>query len=190
MQDQEIIDRILLNDQDGFELLIKKYQNLVYGTCFRLLKNQPDAEDLSQETFIEIFRSLVQLKSVDDMSGWIYRISYCKCISFLRKKNPAKASSNTDPSEMNEKLDNRPGHSNKETPHKTLEKKEADTVLFQKIDQLPGNQKRAILLHKFEGYSHKEICEEMGLSQSSVESLIYRAKVSLRKSLFSYFENY
>ncbi len=56
MQDQEIIDRILLNDQAGFELLIKKYQDLVYGTCFRLLKNQPDAEDLSQETFMEIFR--------------------------------------------------------------------------------------------------------------------------------------
>ncbi len=190
MQDQEIIDRILLNDQAGFELLIKKYQDLVYGTCFRLLKNQPDAEDLSQETFMEIFRSLVQLKSVDDMSGWIYRISYCKCISFLRKKNPAKASSKNDPKEVADSLDKHPGHNNKETPHKALEEKEANIELFEKIDQLPINQKRAILLHKFEGYSHKEICEEMSLSQASVESLIYRAKVSLRKSLFSFFENY
>lgn len=190
MRDQEIIDKILVNDHAGFELLIKKYQDLVYGTCFRLLKNQADAEDLSQEVFMEIFRSIVHLKNVDDMSGWIYRISYSKCISFFRKKNPAKASSKTDPKEVEEKLDNYPGHSNRETPHKALEEKEAASELFKKIDQLPDNQKRAILLHKFEGYSHKEICKEMDLSQASVESLIYRAKVSLRKSLFSYFENY
>mgnify|MGYP003884244995 CR=1 FL=1 len=72
----------------------------------------------------------------------------------------------------------------------SMEKKEASIVLFEKIDQLPDKQKKAILLHKFEGYSHKEICEKMSLSQASVESLIYRAKVSLRKLLVSYFENY
>ena len=92
MQDPEIISRILKNDHAAFEQLINKYQNLVYSTCFRLLKNQADAEDLSQEVFLEVFRSLVHLKNVEDMSGWIYRISYGKCISYIRKKNPAKAS--------------------------------------------------------------------------------------------------
>jgi RNA polymerase sigma-70 factor (ECF subfamily) len=189
MQDLEILDKIHLNDHAAFDLLIEKYQGLVYSTCFRLLKTQADSEDLTQEVFMEIFRSIVHLKNVEDMSGWIYRISYCKCISFLRKKNPAKSASHADPGDVIKSLDRRPGHSNRETPLKTLEKKEASIVLFEKIDQLPEKQKRAILLHKFEGYSHKEICEKMELSQASVESLIYRAKVSLRKSLVSYFEN-
>ncbi len=190
MRDQEIFDRILRNDQAAFKSLILKYQDLVYSTCFRLLKNLHDSEDLSQEVFLEIFRSIVHLKNVDDMSGWIYRISYSKCISFIRKKNPAKASSDLDPGDTVKHIDKQSGHSNRETPEKTLEQKEAAIELFEKIDQLPEKQKRAILLHKFEGYSHKEICEKMNLSQASVESLIYRAKVSLRKSLVSYFENY
>lgn len=190
MQDLEIIDRILKNDQTAYELLIKKYQDLVYGTCFRLLKNQADAEDLSQDVFMEVFRSIIHLNNVDDMSGWIYRISYCKCISFLRKKNPAKASSKTDPADTLKHIDLHTKHTNTETPEKTLVQKEAAFELFEKIDQLPENQKKALLMHKFEGYSHKEICIKMGVSQASLESLIYRAKVSLRKSLVSYFENY
>lgn len=188
MQDPEIIDKILRNDHAGFELLIKKYQDLVYATCFRLLKNRADSEDISQEVFLEIFRSLVHLKNVDDMSGWIFRIAYSKCISLLRKKNPAKAASSVDPEQTVKQLEMDPKNSNRETPYHSLEQKEASIILFEKIDQLPDNQKRAILLHKFEGYSHKEICEKMDLSQASVESLIYRAKVSLRKSLVSYFE--
>ena len=189
MQDLEIIEKVLCNDHAAFELLIKKYQNLVYSTCFRLLKNKADSEDISQDVFMEIFRSIVHLKNIEDMSGWIFRISYSKCISFLRRKNPAKASSNTDPEDAVKQIDKHPKHNNQETPEKALEQKEASIVLFEKIDQLPDNQKRAILLHKFDGYSHKEICEKMDLSQASVESLIYRAKVSLRKSLVSYFEN-
>lgn len=190
MQDQEIIKKILRKDKTAFEDLIRKYQDLVYSTCYRLLKNQHDAEDISQEAFMEIFRSLIHLKNVEDMSGWIYRIAYTKCISFMRKKNPAKAAAVLDPADTVKKIETHPGHENKESPDTTLEQKEASIVLFEKIDQLPEKQKRAILLHKFEGYSHKEICEQMGLSQASVESLIYRAKVSLRKSLIAYFENH
>ena len=188
MQDREIIDRVLLNDHAAFELLIQKYQALVFNTCYRILKNRADAEDLSQDVFMEVYRSLVHLKNADDMSGWIYRISYSKCISFLRKKNPAQASSKLDPDLAAKDLDKKGGFTNRETPQKILEEKESAIVLFEKIDQLPQKQKKAILLHRFEGYSHKEICEEMDLSQASVESLIYRAKVSLRKSLVSYFE--
>ena len=190
MQDQEIIDRILRDDQSAFERLIIKYQNLVYATCFRLLNSKHDAEDLSQEVFMEVFRSLIHLKNVDDMSGWIYRISYTKCISFMRKKNPAKAGSDVDPVDAFRQFDRQSKQGSSDVPDTTLEKKEASIMLFEKIDQLPEKQKRAILLHKFEGYSHSEICEIMGLSQASVESLIYRAKASLRKSLVSYLENY
>lgn len=190
MQDQEIIRKILLNDEVGFAQLIKKYQDLVYSTCFRLLGNRADAEDLSQEVFLEVFRSLAYLKNTEDMTGWIYRISYTKCISFLRRKNPAKASPGSDAEKVILQMEVATRESNRETPHQDLEQKEAAAHLFEKIDKLPEKQKRAFLMHKFEGYSHREICETLDLTQASVESLIYRAKVSLRKSLVNYFENY
>lgn len=190
MQDQEIISKIILNDEVGFKQLIKKYQELVFGTCFRLLGNRADAEDLSQEVFLEVFRSLVHLKNTDDMGGWIYRISYTKCISYLRRKNPAKASPGNDPEQVTLLMENASGEQEGDTPHRSLEQKEAAAHLFEKIDKLPEKQKRAFLMHKFEGYSHSEICATLDLTQASVESLIYRAKVSLRKSLVNYFENY
>ena len=190
MQDQEIIDKIIRNDTPGFEQLIRKYQNLVYTTCFRLLGNQADAEDLTQDVFLEVFRSIVHLKNTDDMSGWIYRISYTKCISYLRKKNPAKAFPGSDPEQVTLLMETASAENQNETPQGSLEQKEATSHLFKMIDQLPDNQKKAFLMHKFDGFSHKEICDELGLSQASVESLIYRAKVSLRKSLVNFFENY
>ena len=159
MQDQEILDNVLRNDPAAFKELIKKYQDLVYGTCYRLLKNQHDSEDISQEVFLEVFRSIVHLKNVDDMSGWIYRISYTKCISFLRKKNPAKAAVDLDPSDALKQIEHQSGQGGSESPDTTLANKEASIVLFEKIDQLPDKQKRAMLLHKFDGYSHKEISE-------------------------------
>ncbi len=189
MNDKELIEKILLDDDTAFELLIKKYESLVFNTCYRLLKNRADSEDLSQDVFIEVYRSLIHLRNIDNMSGWLFKISYSKCISFLRKKNPAKASPNSDFEVSINQLEKNLRLTERDTPERRLERKEASFMLFKNIDLLPENQKTALLLHKFEGHSHKEICEIMKLSQASVESLIYRAKVTLRKSLITYFEN-
>ncbi|MCF8380700.1 MAG: RNA polymerase sigma factor [Bacteroidales bacterium] len=189
MNDKELIEKILLDNDDAFSLLIKKYQRLVYNTCYRILKNHSDTEDLCQDVFLEVHRSLVHLRNSEDMSGWLFKISYSKCISFIRKKNPAKASSNDDFNDSIHHLEQNHIHSINENPENILEKKEASVELFKVIDQLPENQKKVILLHKFEGHSQKEICKLMDLSQAAVESLIYRAKTSLRKSLITYFEN-
>jgi len=189
MNDKQLVEKILRNNDIAFSLLIKKYQNLVFNTCYRLVKNRADTEDLFQDVFLEVYRSMEHLRNEDDISGWLFKIAYSKSISFLRKKNPAKASSNTEFNISINQLEQSYKHAERETPEKKLEKKEASEVLFKAIDQLPGNQKKALLLHKFEGYSHKEICKIMELSQASVESLIYRAKASLRKSLINYFEN-
>ena len=188
MDEKQLIEKILENNDIAFSILIKKYQGLVFSTCYRLVENRPDAEDLLQDVFIEVYRSLKHLRNVNDMSGWIFKIAYRKSLNFLRKKNPAKASSNTEFSVIVDQIDQRSIVSENETPSEILESNEAKKILFTSIDQLPENQKKALLMHKFEDLSHKEICEKMGLSQSSVESLIYRAKTNLRKSLLNYFK--
>lgn len=189
MNDKQLIEKILQNNDKAFSLLIKKYQSLVFNTCYRLVKNRTDTEDLFQDVFLEVHRSLIHLRNENDISGWLFKIAYSKSISFLRKKNPAKASSNTEFEVSINRLEQSLKHTERETPEKKLEKQEANKILFNAIDQLPENQKKALLLHKFEGHSHKEICKIMELSQASVESLIYRAKLTLRKSLLTFFKN-
>lgn len=189
MEDQQIIKGIVRNHEPSFRLLIEKYKKLVFGSSYRIVGNTSDAEDICQEVFIEVFKSIHKLRNEDDLSGWLFKIAKNKSVSFLRKRNPAKAQTADDihSSIIQNKINQKNIEHN--TPARKLEDDEAKQVLFQAIDCLPEKQKKVLLMHKFEDYSQKEICETLNLSQASVESLIYRAKTNLRKSLFSYFKN-
>ncbi len=189
MEDKLIIKGIIRKHEPSFRLLIEKYKNLVFGSSYRIVGNTSDAEDICQEVFLEVFKSIHKLRNEDDLSGWLFKITKNKSISFLRKRNPAKAQMATDI--QSAAIQNKISQKNTEqnTPARKLEDAEARQVLFQAIDSLPEKQKKVLLMHKFEDYSQKEICKALNLSQTSVESLIYRAKTNLRKSLFSYFKN-
>lgn len=190
MDDQQIIKGVLQNHEPSFRCLIDKYKRLVFGSAFRILRNTSDAEDVSQEVFIEVFRSIHKLRNEDDLSGWLFKIAKNKSISFLRKKNPAKANSTGDiHAEFTQQNLNK-AHIEHHTAAHAMEDTEIRQALFTAIDLLPEKQKKVLLLHKFEDFSHNEICKALQLSQSSVESLIYRAKSNLKKSLFCYFKNH
>lgn len=189
MDDKQLVKEIGKNNNEAFCLLVEKYQKLVFNTSFKLLQNSSDAEDICQEVFLKVFHSIHQIRNEEDLAPWLFRIAYNKSISFLRKNNPAKTNFS---SGFNAEWDTGVLSSSlveKQTPDITLEQKESSEQLFMAIDRLPDAQKKALLLHKFENHSHKEICEMMNLSKASVESLIYRAKSNLRKSLFHYFNN-
>ncbi len=189
MNDKHLIKEIGRENDLAFGILIKKYEKLVFNTSFKLVQNFNDAEDICQEVFLKVYHSIHQLRSENDLSGWLFRITYNKSLSFLRKKNPAKANSinNIDKNFLNESMNS--SFIDKNTPAHTLEQKEAAEELFKAIENLPEMQKKAFLLHKFEDHSYKEICEILNLTQASVESLIYRAKANLRKSLLNFFNN-
>lgn len=176
---------MLKGQKDSFRFLVEKYQRMVYNTCWRILKNQNDAEDVSQEVFLEVFRSVRHLKDEHDLAGWIFKIAYNKSLNLYRKNSRKLISGNSKEKEIS---DSEPLMVSSEMPDTCMESKEAMEILFRAIDCLPEAQKNVLLLHKFEGSSHKEICSLMNLSLASVESLIYRSKRNLRKSLANYFK--
>lgn len=188
MNDKQLIEKILEQNDVAFAILVEKYKKLVYSAIYRLVRDSTNAEDIFQDVFIEVHRSIHFLRNENDLSGWLFKISYNKAISFLRKKNPARANSNFDQGHHLENETNKYSLIDHHTPEQKLENQEAEIILYTAIDKLPEMQKKALLLHKFEDFSHKEIGEMMDLSVSSVESLIYRAKINLKKSLYSYFK--
>lgn len=185
MDDKELIKAILLRNEEAFCRLVEKYKRLVYHTVFRILRDREDAEDIFQEVFLEVYRSVHHLRNENDLSGWIFKIAYNKALCFLRKKNPAKV--NAGPPLSNLELTGT--YSDRRMPVRMLEEKEASMILFMAIDRLPDMQRRVLMLHKFEERSHQEIGEMLNLTRASVESLIYRAKYNLKKSLHSYFKS-
>ena len=190
MDDKQLIAKILEQNDHAFGILVEKYKQLVYCAIFRLVRDTTDAEDIFQDVFLEVYRSIHHLRNEDDLSAWLFKISYNKAISFLRKKNPARANDLLEKSRLPESGNHAISFIDHQTPAWKMEEQEAGFVLYTAIDRLPEMQKKALLMHKFEDYSHKEIGEMMQLSVASVESLIYRAKVSLRKSLYSYFKKH
>lgn len=190
MNDRQLIERILACDDQAFGVLVEKHKKMVYTTIYRIVRNKSDAEDLFQDVFLKVFNSVQYLRNENDLCGWLYRIATNQSISFLRKKNPARANSEGIKQSPLEIVLTHLGYAEKETQDVKMEQEEARLMLFSAIDRLPEMQKRVLLMHKFEDISHHEICARLNLSQSSVESLIYRAMATLRKYSSSYFKKH
>lgn len=188
MTDKQLISRIIEGDQSAFKQLVETYQDKTYSICLNYVKNEEDAEDISQEVFIEIFRSIKKFKGEAKLSTWIYRIATNKSLEQLRRSKTKKRfgffSSLFGKEESLGKQ-----YSDFDHPGVKLENKERATVLFKHIENLPDNQRIAFQLHKIEGINYQEIAQVLNTSLSSVESLMFRARKNLQKSLKSFYEN-
>lgn len=166
-----------------FYQLVKDQKARVFNTCLGLVKNFEDAEDLTQEVFIEVYEKLSGFRGESSLQTWIYRIAVNKSLQYIRSKNAKKRSG-----EIVDLSETSLGSETFDHPGVKMENRELARVLFLMIDRLPENQRLAFTLHKVENLSHEEISEIMEKSRSSVESLIHRAKQSLREMLKTYYE--
>lgn len=184
MDEKELIHKIADNDQLAFKYLVDRYQNLVIKTCYRLIGNQRDAEDVAQEVFFQIYKSAKNFRAEAKLSSWIYRIAVNRSLNFLRdqKRNhwlKSLSSTFNDKSETaTEMIVNEA-----DRPDSNLEAKERSHILQKAIDCLSEKQRVAFTLHKFQGLTYQEIADVMQRSVASVESLIHRAKLNLQKRL-------
>lgn len=188
MEEKALIIDLKNGSELAFRHLVESFQSKVFNTVLSIIQNMDEAEDISQEVFIEIYESIQQFRSDAKLSTWIYRIATTKALEAYRKKKTAKrfAFFTSLFGEDNEAIHH---PANFEHPGIVLENKERGKVLFKALDKLPNNQKVAFTLCNIEGLSYQEITEVMQVSLSSVESLIFRAKTTLRKILRAYYMN-
>lgn len=179
----------MTSQEELFRSLVLEHQEMVVNTCYRFVFNREDAEDLAQEVFIEVYRSLDQFREEAKLSTWIYRIAVSKSLDHLRRMKRKKRFGSLkrligaeDPSEDIAA----PSY---DTPAEALVEKERTLVLQQALDTLPDSQKTAFLLSKQDGYSNQEIADILKTSVSAVESLVHRAKKNLHEKLHAYYAN-
>lgn len=175
-----------MNDKPNeynLQQLVETYKNLVFNTALHFLQHREEAEDITQDVFVEVYQSLAKFKEQSSVSTWIYRITVNKCLDHLRAKKRQKRFgfiTNLFHPETGEILHE---ISHFDHPGIELEKKEKARFLFRAIEQLPENQKTAFILWHIEELPQKEIAEIMQSSVKAVESLLQRAKANLRKEL-------
>jgi len=182
LNEKELIQGLQKGDESAFKYLVETYQHMVYNTALGIVQNATDAEDVAQEVFIQVYRSIHSFKGESKLSTWLYRIATTRSLDLLRSKKSKKRfgfmqrlfGDGTEP--VFEIPDfNHPGVA--------LENKEKAALLFKAISQLPDNQKKAFTLHKLEDLSYHEISEVLQTTTPAVESLMHRAKQNLRKIL-------
>ena len=186
--DSELIYKLKNADEDGYRQLIQEYQEKIFNTSISLVKNADDADDLTQEVFIEIFNSINNFREDSLLSTWIYRITVNKSLEHLRKlKRKKRIRILTWFNKENRELNQEAADFNH--PGVLAENEEQSRILFRAIEKLPESQKVAFTLHKLEGLSYDQIAEVMQKTLSSVESLMHRAKTNLKKELYDYYRS-
>ena len=178
-----------MNDREAFRQLVEQYKDKVVNTCFGFVHQKEDAEDIAQDVFIEAWLSYPKFRGESSLSTWLYRIAVNKSLDALRKQKTKKYIGlfKNLLHISDESVDNL--KHTEPNPLQQIEQYEREQALYKALDKIPVNQKIAITLSKFEDLSMKEIADVMETSESAVESLLSRAKVSLRKHLEDYYKN-
>ena len=190
MEEQNFIKLLKEGKQSAFNRLLDDYQQKVFSTCISFVPNKEDAEDIAQEVFLEIFKSISRFKGDSKLSTWIYRIATNKCLEFIRKKNTKKRFAFMQSILGNEiALDKTTYFTEFNHPGIVLENKEKSAIIFKAINSLSENQRAIFTLAKIDGKSYQEIKEITGKSLSSVESIMFRAKKSLKEKLEIFYKN-
>lgn len=182
MTEEELISGLRNGEESAFKELVIQFRDKVFNTALGLLQHHAEAEDITQEVFIQVYRSVQQFKGDSLLSTWIYRITVTKSLEFIRSKKRKKrfgffSSLFGD--------DNKPLHEPEDFNHPGVqqERKEDAALLFKLIDQLPENQRIAFILNKVEELSYREIADILKTSESAVDSLLQRARQNLRKKI-------
>ncbi len=190
MTDQELIEGILRRDRKAFQYLVNNYQKQVIKTACYFVGNMEDAEDLSQEIFLDIIHSMDSFKKSSSLSTWIYRITVNKSLNMVKRHKRRGMMLRIE--SLFKTPDGRETGMTPE-PHVSpadFEHKEKCELLQAAIGRLPENQRIAFVLNKFDDQTYKQIAEIMKIGLPAVESLIHRAKANMQKHLIIHFSEY
>ncbi len=178
----------MIENQNHFEKIYHDHKILVFNLALNYLQSIEDAEEVTQDVFVKVFHSLEKFNKNATYKTWIYRITVNQCLDHIKRKNSQKGFF-----VFGRKSENEQDYLNASTfehPGILMESKEDAAILFEVINTLTENQKTAFLLSKLDGLNNPEIAEIMQLSISSVESLIFRGKSTLKERLAEKFERY
>jgi RNA polymerase sigma-70 factor, ECF subfamily len=177
LTEAEIIERAQSGDEAMFELLYRRHSRRIYAVCVRMVKDPAEAEDLTQEAFMLLFRKLHTFRGESAFSTWLYRLAVNRVLMCLRRKSLPAVS-----------LDE-PLHTNEPSGPPAIYLGSRDSILEGSLDRinlercirrLPTGYRTIFVLHDVQGYKHHEIAEILGRSVGDSKSQLHKARAQLR----------
>ena len=179
MTEAEVIAKAQLGDELCFAALYAQHKRRVFSLCLRMTGDHAQAEDFTQEAFLQLFRKIGSFRGESAFSTWLHRLSVNIVLMQLRKKILAEVS-------LDETLDNQ----QEDQPKREIATRDnalhgsIDRINLQRvIDDLPPGYRIIFVLHDIEGYEHNEIAEMLGCSIGNSKSQLHKARMKLRTML-------
>ncbi len=168
---QDLLAQAKAGDQAAFAAIIRKHQNMVFSVALHMLRSRPAAEDLAQEVFLELYRSLNRLESEAHVVSWLRRVASHRCIDEIRRRNHRQEfATDTLPD---------PGHSPELREVFVAER------LEELVAELPDRARMVVVLRYQEEMEPTEIADALGMPVNTVKSHLRRSIIALRERLMS-----
>jgi RNA polymerase sigma-70 factor (ECF subfamily) len=173
--DYELTQAGARGDVGAFEALYERHYRRVYSLCLRMLANPTEAEDLTQEVFIQVFRKLGSFRGESAFTTWLHRLTVNHVLMHFRKRG-VRLEQTTEEGEMQDVAQ---AGSEKPQSMPVVDR----IALEQAIRELPAGYRSVFVLHDVEGYEHEEIADMLGVSVGTSKSQLHKARMRLRDLL-------
>ncbi len=175
----EAIARARHGDAGAFEYLYKAHCRHVYSVCLRMIRNPAEAEDLTQQTFLQVFRKIGTFRGESGFSTWLHRVTVNIVLMHLRRKKPTEL--------LAEDLERTSPNGEGPREHGSSDTSMLGAIdrlsLMRAIRKLPAGYKKLFLMHDVIGYEHSEIAGLVGCSTGCSKSQVHKARKRLRRLL-------
>ncbi|MBL7094815.1 sigma-70 family RNA polymerase sigma factor [candidate division KSB1 bacterium] len=184
MTDIELVERIVDGDRAGLNILVGRWEKAIYNFAFRYLGDKELARDVTQKTFIRVYKNINKLRDTKKFSSWIYQIAANLCKDELKKKGHRDTLSIDlihENSENGHLMPNELIETKMSQPDNELNHKQIGTIIHKALKQLPEEQRVVIIMKEYQGLKFKEIAEALDESINTVKSRMYYGLNGLRK---------
>ena len=177
--DTDLISRAAGGDPSAFQALVERHRSMVYRVAYQFAGNHHDAEDIAQEVFIKVYRSLDRFRQDAQLTSWMYRIVMNACIDHRRRQRPAVTAP------FGEEAEQRMLNTPEDTPgpEDRAYAGELGQVLESEIGRLPNGQRVVFVMRHHQGMKLCEIAEALGLAEGTVKRQLHAAVHRLRQAL-------
>lgn len=181
--DQELVERAQKGDKRAFELLVTKYQRKLARLLSRMVRDQAEIEDITQESFIKAYRALPQFRGESAFYTWLYRIAVNTAKNYLVARGRRAPTSTEFNAEEAEGFEDAELLRDIATPDAELQTKQIAAAVNKAVEALPEELRTAITLREIEGLSYEEIAQMMDCPIGTVRSRIFRAREAIAEKI-------
>ena len=184
-RDIRLMEKVRAGDMDAFRELVEAHQHRVIGTVTRMIGDANDAEDLSQQIFVRVWKSAPRWEPTAKFTTWLYTILRNLVFNECRRRARHKTTS-LDAATDDEDHPRQFADENVKSPDTTMLDAEMQDAIERSIQELPEAQRMAVIMRRYQDVSYEEIAEVLDLTVPSVKSLLFRARTELRAKLKRY----